>query len=80
MGDHRMIEEGQQEAAIGAFLTAHEGHMQEVEVQRGAWSIFCRCERCGDIKTFVVDNEAKERAIGLPSWTWPPRNVVRRAG
>jgi hypothetical protein len=30
-----MIEEGQQEAAIGEFLLAHEGHTQDVEVQRG---------------------------------------------
>jgi hypothetical protein len=40
VGDHHMIEEGHQEAAIGAFLVAHEGHTQEVEVQRGAWSIY----------------------------------------
>src|SRR5215213_7906968 len=63
-----MIEEGAQEAAIGAFLLAHEGHTQEVEVQRGAWSIYCRCTRCDDIHTFEVDNEARERAIGLPPW------------
>ena len=68
MGDHHMIEEGQQEAAIGAFLVAHEGHTQEVEVQRGAWSIYCRCRRCDDVHTFEVDNEARERAIGLAPW------------
>jgi hypothetical protein len=66
--DHHMIEEGDQEAAIGAFLMAHEGHTQDVEVQRGAWSIFCRCSRCEDIHTFEVDNEAKEQALGLPPW------------
>jgi len=65
---HMMIEEGQQEAAIGAFLLAHEGHTQEVEVQRGAWTIYCRCRRCEDVHTCEVDNEARERAIGLPPW------------
>ena len=68
MSDHHMIEDGQQEAAIGAFLLAHEGHTQEVEVQRGAWTIYCRCTRCEDVHTFEVDNEARERAIGLPPW------------
>ncbi len=68
MGDHRMIEEGEQEAAIGAFLIAHEGHIHNVEVQRGAWSIYCRCDRCGYVHTYEVDNEARERALGLPPW------------
>jgi hypothetical protein len=63
-----MIEEGSQEAAIGAFLLAHEGHTQEVEIQRGTWSIFCRCTRCDDIHTYEVDNDAREQAIGLPPW------------
>ena len=61
-----MIEEGDQEAAIGAFLLAHDGHAQEVEVQRGAWGIYCRCARCDVFRTHEVDNEARERAIGLP--------------
>jgi len=68
VNEHRMIEEGQQEAAIGAFLLAHEGHTQDVEVQRGTWSIYCRCARCEDVRTYEVDNEARERAIGLPPW------------
>jgi hypothetical protein len=45
---------------------AHEGHTQEVEVQRGAWSIFCLCKRCGEIHTYEVDNEARQQALGLP--------------
>ena len=69
-----MIEEGDQQAAIGAFLVAHEGHTREVEVQRGAWSIYCRCRRCDDVHTYEVDNgargralnEAMEQALGLP--------------
>jgi hypothetical protein len=65
---HMMIEEGQQEAAIGAFLLAHEGHTQDVEVQRGAWTVYCCCRRCDDVRTYEVDNEARERAIGLPPW------------
>jgi hypothetical protein len=69
MSDHRMIEDGSQEAAIGAFLIAHEGHTQDVEVQRGEWSIYCRCTRCEDIHTYEVDNEARERALGLPPWS-----------
>jgi hypothetical protein len=68
VNNHHMIKEGDQEAAIGAFLLAHEGHTQDVEVQRGAWSIYCRCARCDDIHTYEVDNEARERAIGLPMW------------
>ena len=63
-----MIKEGDQEAAIAAFLIAHEGHTQEVEVQRGAWTIYCRCKRCEDVHTYEVDNEARERALGLPLW------------
>jgi hypothetical protein len=64
----RLIEEGQQEAAIGAFLMAHQGHTRHVEVQRGAWTLYCRCERCGDARIYEVDNEARERALGLPPW------------
>ena len=75
MGDHHMIEEGHQEAAIGAFLLAHEGHTQDVEVQRGTWSIYCRCARCEDIHTYEVDNEAGEQAIGLPPWQDEDRNL-----
>jgi hypothetical protein len=63
-----MIKEGDQEAAIAAFLIAHEGHTQEVEIQRGAWTIYCRCKRCEDVHTYEVDNEARERALGLPPW------------
>jgi hypothetical protein len=63
-----MIKEGDQEAAIAAFLIAHEGHTQEVEIQRGAWTIYCRCKRCEDVHTYEVDNEARERALGLPLW------------
>ena len=65
---HMMIEEGQQELAIGAFLLVHEEHIQDVEVQRGAWTVYCRCRRCEDVRTYEVDNEARERAIGLPPW------------
>ncbi len=65
---HMMIEEGQQEVAIGAFLLVHEDHTQDVEVQRGAWTVYCRCRRCEDVHTYEVDNEARERAIGLPPW------------
>ena len=68
MDDHHMIEEDDQESAIEAFLVAHEGHTQEVEVQRGTWSIYCRCKRCGDIHTYKVDNEARQQALGLPPW------------
>jgi len=68
VNDHRIIEEGQQEAAIGAFLIAHQGHTQHVEVQRGAWTVYCRCKRCEDVRTYEVNNEARERALGLPPW------------
>jgi hypothetical protein len=68
VSEHHMIEEGQQEAVIVAFLVAHEGHTQDVEVQRGAWTVYCRCRRCEDVRTYEVDNEARERAIGLPPW------------
>jgi hypothetical protein len=66
--NHHMIGEGDQEAAIEAFLAAHKGHTQEVEVQRGTWSIYCHCKRCGDIHTYEVDNEARQQALGLPPW------------
>jgi hypothetical protein len=68
VSDHHLTEEGPQEAAIGAFLIAHQGHTQDVEVQRGAWTIYCRCTRCDDIHTYEVDNEAREQALGLPPW------------
>jgi hypothetical protein len=63
-----MIEEDGQEAVIEAFLVAHQGHNQEVEVQRGTWSIYCHCKRCGEINTYEVDNEARQQALGLPLW------------
>jgi hypothetical protein len=56
---HRLILEGEEEGAIAGFLLAHQDHMQEVEVKRGPWSVFCRCDLCGDVKTFEVDNEAR---------------------
>jgi hypothetical protein len=63
-----MIQEGDQQAVIDAFLQAHEGHIKDVEIQRGTWSIYCYCAACGDLHTYEVDNEARERAIGLPAW------------
>jgi hypothetical protein len=68
VNNHDLIGEGSQEAAIEAFLAAHEGHTQEVEVQRGTWSIYCHCKRCGEIHTYEVDNEARQQALGLPPW------------
>jgi hypothetical protein len=68
VNNHHLIEEGEQEAAIEAFFVAHEGHTQEVEVQRGTWSIYCHCKRCGKIHTYEVDNEARQQALGLPPW------------
>lgn len=68
---HTMIEEGEQEAAIGAFLLAHHGHTQHVEVQRGAWTVYCRCTRCDDVCTYEVNNKARELALGLPPWPGP---------
>ena len=68
MNNHYLLEEGEQEAAIEAFRVAHEDHAQEVEVQRGTWSIYCHCKHCGEIHTYEVDNEVRERALGLPSW------------
>jgi len=65
---HMMIEVGQQELAIGVFLLVHEDHTQDVEVQRGTWTVYCRCRCCEDVRTYEVDNEARERAIGLPPW------------
>jgi hypothetical protein len=72
-----MIKEGEQEAAIVAFLIAHDGHTQDVEVQRGAWTIYCRCTRCDDIRTYEVDNDARERALGLPPW---PKDMQKKRG
>jgi hypothetical protein len=68
VNNHHMMEEGEQEAAIEAFLVAHEGHTRDVEVQRGTWSIYCGCKRCGEIHTYEVDNEARQQALGLPPW------------
>ena len=75
MNDYRMLEEGEQGAAIGAFLLAHEGHRQEVEIQRGSWTVYCHCARCEEVSTYEVDNEARkrtlERLLGPP--LGPPR-------
>ena len=68
MNNHHLIEEEAQDSAIEAFLMAHEGHAQEVEVQRGTWSIYCFCKRCGEIHTYEVDNEARQQALGLHPW------------
>jgi hypothetical protein len=68
VNNHHMIEEGAQEAAVEAFLAAHEGPTQDVEVRRGMWSIYCLCKRCGEIHTYEVDNEARQQALGLSTW------------
>jgi hypothetical protein len=68
VNNHHTIEEEAQEAAIEAFLLAHESHIPEVEVQRGTWSIYCRCRRCREIHTYEVDNEARQQALGLHPW------------
>ena len=46
-----------------------------MEIQRGTWSIYCRCARCEDIHTYEVDNEAREQAIGLPPWQEEDRKL-----
>jgi len=71
MGGHHLIEAGQEDAAIAAFLVAHEGHTRDVDVQRGSWTIYCRCKRCGEVHTYEVDNEARELALGLSPWPEP---------
>jgi len=63
VSNHHIVGAGDQEAAIGAFLVAHEGHTQDVEVRRGPWSIYCRCTSCENIHTCEVDNEARGRAL-----------------
>jgi hypothetical protein len=68
VNNHQVIEEGNEEAAIEAFLVAHEEHTPEVEIQRGTWSIYCHCKRCGEIHTYEVDNEARQQALGFPPW------------
>jgi hypothetical protein len=80
VNNHHKIEEGVQEAAIGAFLLAHEGHTQDVEIQRGTWSIYCRCARCEEIHTYEVYNEARELALGLPPWPGLRKMCKPRAG
>jgi len=77
---HQIIEEGAEEAAIGAFLVAHEGHTQDVEVQRGTWSIYCHCKRCEDIHTYEVENEAREQAlVELPPWQEEDKKLSQRS-
>ena len=71
MGGHHLREVGYEDAAIAAFFVAHEGHTQDVEVQRGSWTIYCRCERCEEVHTYEVDNVARELALGLPPWPEP---------
>jgi hypothetical protein len=68
VNNHHMIQESDQESVIDAFLEAHEGHTQDVEIQRGTWSVYCYYAPCGDLHTYEVDNEAREWAIGLPAW------------
>ena len=63
VNDYRMIKEGEQGAAIGAFLLAHEGHTHEVEIQRGSWTVFCHCAHCDEVRTYEVDNDARKRAL-----------------
>jgi hypothetical protein len=63
VSNHHIVGAGDQEAAIGAFLVAHEGHTHNVEIQRGEWSIYCRCTNREDIHTCEADNEARERAL-----------------
>jgi len=79
VNNHHKIEEGDQEGAIEAFLVAHEGHIQEVEVQRGTWSIYCHCKRCGEVHTYEVDNEARQQALGLPLWQEGRKKLSQRS-
>jgi hypothetical protein len=37
-------------------------------LQRGTWSIYCRCKRSKEIHTYEVDNEARQQALGLLAW------------
>jgi hypothetical protein len=79
MNNHHMIAEGEQGAAIEAFLVAHEGHTQDVEIHRGTWSIYCHCKRCGEIHTYEVDNESRQQALGLPPWQEGRKKLSQRS-
>jgi hypothetical protein len=80
VNDHHMVEEGDQQAAIEAFLVAHKGHTQDVELPRSTWSIYCRCNRCGDIHTYEVDNQSRQHALRLAPWQEPGEAAAGKGG
>ena len=48
------IAEGEVPLACAAFLMAHEGCGEDVELARLADTLVCYCRLCNDLRTFVV--------------------------
>ncbi len=50
----RRITEEEVLLACAAFLMAHEGCGEDVELAKLADTLVCYCDRCNDLRTFVV--------------------------
>ena len=50
----RTIEEGEVALACAAFLMAHPGCEEAVELARGEGTLLCWCGRCNDLRSFEV--------------------------
>ncbi len=53
-GPTRRITKGEVPLACAAFLVAHEGCGEDVELAELADTLVCYCDRCNDLRTFVV--------------------------
>lgn len=53
-GPSRRITEGEVPLACAAFLMAHIGCGEDVELAKLADTLLCYCNRCNDLRTFFV--------------------------
>lgn len=59
---YRELPENQVEGAQVAFIMAHSGCGESVEIWRGPWSLVCWCSRHEDLRTYqLVEGEPEGR-------------------
>lgn len=52
----RIISEDESFGASAAFVLAHPGCGDAVQIDRGEWSLVCWCECCKDLRTYQVSD------------------------
>ena len=53
----RVITEDESFGASAAFLVAHPGCGNAVQIDRSEWSLVCWCENCKDLRTFELTED-----------------------